>query len=156
MHRNNKKFLRILWLLQPTLSECIIRTPKVTFISSKAILDANAVLTLSIYTRQTQQSAQLFKLCVSGELDLWHPWSEIREIIVNVHHFFSSWVYHIRTFLSRNYVTHNISRQPTQNITNYYSGTLPTWWGRGLWGHSGGHGVHMDTIIMAQTTECMM
>jgi hypothetical protein len=30
------------------------------------------------------------------------------------------------TFLSSNYVTHDISRQPTQNIANYYSGTLPT------------------------------
>ena len=34
----------------------LIRTPKITFISWIATLDANPVLSLSIYIRQTQQS----------------------------------------------------------------------------------------------------
>jgi hypothetical protein len=46
------------------------RTPKVTFISLKAILDANALLTLLIYTRHTQQSAQSFRPCISGKFDI--------------------------------------------------------------------------------------
>ena len=47
-----------------------IQTPKVTFISLKATLDANELLTLTIYTRQTQQSAQSFGPCVLGEFDI--------------------------------------------------------------------------------------
>ena len=34
-----------------------IRTPKLTFFSQKAMLAANALLTLHVYTRLTQQSA---------------------------------------------------------------------------------------------------
>ena len=33
-------------------------------------LDSNSLVTLSIYTRHTQQSAQLFGPCVSGEFDI--------------------------------------------------------------------------------------
>ena len=36
----------------------------------KATFDANALSTLSIYTRQTQQNAQSFRPCVSGEFDI--------------------------------------------------------------------------------------
>ena len=42
----------------------------------KVTLDANALLTLSVYARQIQQSAQLFRPCVSGEFDIGHPWLE--------------------------------------------------------------------------------
>ena len=44
--------------------------PKSNIYLLKANLDANALLTLSIYTRQTQQSAQLLRPCVSGEFDI--------------------------------------------------------------------------------------
>ena len=33
---------------------------------------------LFIYNRQTQQSAQSFTPCVSGEFDIWNPWSKTR------------------------------------------------------------------------------
>jgi hypothetical protein len=63
--------LRIIFKL-PLLEEedLFIRTPKVTFTSSKATLDGNSLLTLSVYARQTQQSEQLFRPCLSGEFDI--------------------------------------------------------------------------------------
>ena len=47
-----------------------ICTPKVSFILLKVTLNANALLTLSFYTRQTQRSAQLFRPCVSDVFDI--------------------------------------------------------------------------------------
>ena len=51
-------------------------------------LDANALLTFLIYTRQTQQSAQPFRQCVSGEFDM-TPLVRNQGIIVNAIHFYS-------------------------------------------------------------------
>ncbi len=46
-----------------------IRTPKITFFSPKHTVCANALLTLYIYTRLTQQSAQSFRRAPSGHFD---------------------------------------------------------------------------------------
>ena len=69
------------WPIELVLA-LFIQTPKVTCISSKAILDANALLTLLIYTRQTQQSAQSFRPFVSGEFNM-TPLVGNQGIIVN-------------------------------------------------------------------------
>jgi hypothetical protein len=37
------------------------------------------IVNFSVYARQTQQSAQSFRPCLSGEFDIWHPWSETRK-----------------------------------------------------------------------------
>ena len=56
------------------------------------MLNANALLTLLVYTRQTQQSAQLFRPCVSGEFDM-TPLVGNQGIIVNSRHFYSRCCY---------------------------------------------------------------
>jgi hypothetical protein len=48
----------------------IYSNPKSNIYLVKATLDANALLTLSVYARQTQQSAQSFRPCHSVEFDI--------------------------------------------------------------------------------------
>ncbi len=63
---------------------------------------ANALLTLSVYARQTQQSAQSFSLpCHSVEFDIWHPWLETRSSL-STRAMFTVDVVSSSTFLSRN------------------------------------------------------
>ncbi len=58
------------WTKNLLVLALMIQTPEETFILLNATLDANALVTLLIYTRQTQQSAQSFRPCVSGEFDI--------------------------------------------------------------------------------------
>ncbi len=48
----------------------IYSNPQSNIYLVKATLDANAFLTLSVYARQTQQSAQSFRPCHSVEFDV--------------------------------------------------------------------------------------
>ena len=65
-----------------------IRTPKITFIFLKATLDANPLLSLSIYIRQTLQSAQSFRPCVCGHFDK-KPLLGNQSVIVKPRYFYS-------------------------------------------------------------------
>ncbi len=68
--------LIVVFLLPPTLHVSVrvlgvfICTPKTTFVSPKHAVCANALLTLYIFTRLTQQSAQSFWPAPSGQFDI--------------------------------------------------------------------------------------
>ena len=49
---------------------CTTRPKIVTLVWRQERVNANALLSLLVYTRQTQQSTQLFRPCVSGEFDI--------------------------------------------------------------------------------------
>ncbi len=67
---NSHVYVHKLCLLCVLVLGVFIRTPKITFVSTKHAVDANALLTLQIYTELTQQSAQSFRPAPSGPFDI--------------------------------------------------------------------------------------
>ena len=74
-------------------------------------------------------------------------------VIFNACHFYSSMCEILDIFVEQ-IMLRKINLNVSQwNIANYWSETLPTCCGRGLWGGGGGRCVHMDTIMMVQATK---
>ena len=131
-----------------------IRTPKITFFLLKHAVDANALLTLYTVTRLPQQSAQSFRQASSCQFDIrMTPLVGNQGVIFNACHFYSSMCKILDIFVEQ-IMLRKINLNVSQwNITNYWSETLPTCCGRGLWGGGGGRCVHMDTIMMVRATK---
>ncbi len=115
-------------------------------------------MTLQMVGNQVFRCLELQQNWSKRETELWDLWKSPKSfrIFKNINSFLWPNTGVTNMLTVSNYVTHDISCQPTRNIANYYSETLPTWWGRGLWGLGGGQCIHMDTIMMVRTTECMM
>ncbi len=112
------------------------------------------LLTLSIYTRQTQQSAQSFRPCVSGDFDIWHPWSETWASLSTWAIFTVDWVSSLK-FLSSNlcyqrYISPTIAKY-CELLLRDVSNTLLKRSVGSRWWSVRPHG----PIITVWTTECM-
>ncbi len=103
----------IYYSLLPTSIRCIFARPKNHERIPAPTPNRDPSLNHSGYTRPPQESAQLFRPCVSGEFDM-TPLAVNQGIIVSVHHFYSRCVtYHVK-FVKTLSCTHIIAPNTTE------------------------------------------